>query len=551
MARKKRIGTTGPARVADASPAPVSGRSNAFLQRLERALESRRAHWAVPLVVALLAFTLSAWTFDAKLSLSGDNTEFITLARSLAQGEGLTYVNQPQPRPATKYPFGFPLMLAPLAADETERAAPAMDWIAMKWLVVCLFAVSMAAVHMWLRVLLGAVPAAIGAALCATNPLLVEYSHQVMSEIPYVLFSALSLLALARAWPESGQSGSIKWSLLGFATIMWAYHVRSFGIVLVAALILFLLQRRNWRQALIVSAASAAAALPWILRNRAVGGGGFYIKQLFQVNPYQPELGYLDTAGFLSRLGDHVLWNLGQEIPAALVPHLAAGQAPQRLVAVALVGIGIYALVLCLRRRRFLLPVAYTALSLGLVFAWPWVDKRFLLPLVPLFVFFLLYAGCQLLERIPAAIGPPVVVAVLVLVLAANAAGLAQLRSASQAPHPPWWHNYYEAGLWLRNHGDPGQIVACRKPFWMHVVSGLPTIVYPFKAPAEAVETMHKRKVAYVVVDQLGFPQTQRFLVPAIGEHRQRFRGLWHAPSPDTYVLSFDALTREPAHPPE
>ena len=40
-----------------------------------------------PVAVALVAFSLSAWTFDTKLSLTGDNTEFITLARSLAQGE--------------------------------------------------------------------------------------------------------------------------------------------------------------------------------------------------------------------------------------------------------------------------------------------------------------------------------------------------------------------------------------------------------------------------------------------------------------------------------
>ena len=72
------------------------------------------SRWAIPLAVAVVALLIGVWTFDEKLSLSGDNTEFVTLARSMANGEGLTYTNLPEPRVATKYPFGFPLLLAPV-----------------------------------------------------------------------------------------------------------------------------------------------------------------------------------------------------------------------------------------------------------------------------------------------------------------------------------------------------------------------------------------------------------------------------------------------------
>ncbi len=64
----------------------------------------------------VVALALSAWTFDPKLSLSGDNAEFITLARSVAAGHGLKYINDPTRPVSSKYPFGLPLMLAPLAA---------------------------------------------------------------------------------------------------------------------------------------------------------------------------------------------------------------------------------------------------------------------------------------------------------------------------------------------------------------------------------------------------------------------------------------------------
>ncbi len=503
-----------------------------------------------PVAVALVAFSLSAWAFDTKLSLTGDNTEFITLARSLAQGDGLSYINQPDPRPATKYPFGFPLMLAPLAAVETGSGHPVTDWIAMKWLVVCLFAAGMALVYLWLRELLGAVAASTGALLCLTNPLLLDYSHQVMSEIPYLLFAMFGLLALARGWPDSASPGINAWSVPGFVSMMWAYHIRSFGVVLIAALLL-LVMRRNWRQVAIVVMASVAMALPWMLRNRSVSGGGFYVKQLFQVNPYQPEQGYLDVVGFLTRLSYHVVWNLFERLPAAFVRNLEPDHPLSRLVAIALVGAGIYAIVQCVRGRRFLLPVAYTVLSMGLIFAWPWVDERFLLPLIPLFVFLVLYTSRMLLQRAPGTTTTMAAAVILVLVLGSNAAALVDLRERGQAEYVPRWHNYFNAGLWLRSNGEAGQIVACRKPFWMNVVSGLPTVVYPFKPPHEVVDTMQQRNVAYVVVDQLGFSSTPRFLVPAIREHSKRFRALWHAPAPDTYVLAFGSVTQEPERPPE
>ncbi len=85
-----------------------------FGERVQAFAASAQGRYGIPLAILLVTLLMGAWTFDSKLSLSGDNTEFISLARSLAQGEGLSHINSPDPQPATKYPFAFPLMLAPL-----------------------------------------------------------------------------------------------------------------------------------------------------------------------------------------------------------------------------------------------------------------------------------------------------------------------------------------------------------------------------------------------------------------------------------------------------
>ena len=155
--------------------------------------ESSQGRFALPAIVAVLTLLVGVWTFDAKLSLSGDNTEFITLARSMAAGEGLLHINSPDPQPATKYPFGLPLLLAPM-----QWLFPG-DWVPMKAWVLVIFALGMGALYQLAKERVGAGPALAVVVLRLTagksylthgpdglvfGPLLLHYSHQIMSEAP-------------------------------------------------------------------------------------------------------------------------------------------------------------------------------------------------------------------------------------------------------------------------------------------------------------------------------------------------------------------------------
>ena len=95
-----------------AKPPISSSTEGTPLARFYHYADGSRGRLILPALVAISTLFLGIWTFDPKLSLSGDNTEFIILARSLAQGEGLVHINSPDPQPATKYPFGLPLLLA-------------------------------------------------------------------------------------------------------------------------------------------------------------------------------------------------------------------------------------------------------------------------------------------------------------------------------------------------------------------------------------------------------------------------------------------------------
>jgi len=90
-------------------------------------------------LVFLSALVLAYLMFNPLLSLSGDNAEFIILARSIEAGEGMTYTHLPVPRPSTKYPPILPYLLSPVSHSIT----------AMKMVIGAFYVLGMVFCWLW------------------------------------------------------------------------------------------------------------------------------------------------------------------------------------------------------------------------------------------------------------------------------------------------------------------------------------------------------------------------------------------------------------------
>ena len=518
--------------------------------RSETDRHARRAsHYGIPLLVMAASLCLGLWTFDSKLSLSGDNAEYIILARSLAQGEGLSYIHSPEPRAATKSPFGLPLLLAPLAWAFPDDCVP------MKALVLALFSLGMGVLYQLARERMGVWPALVVVALSlmagksylthdasgvAFGPLLLHFAHQVTSEIPYLTFSLLALWLVDRGVRREGirRNG---WLLGGMACTIWAFHIRTAGIALVAAVAAWLFLRRDVRRGLLFVGAAFVCWLPWMLRNQAAGGSGVYIKQLLMVNPYHPEQGWLDLPGLLERF----LGNVDRYLrgwPELLVPSFGGTDTLLHPAPLLLIVLAAAVTVLCIRRGEHLL-LLYAAFLMGMVLLWFWPGERFLVPVVPVVVLLGVWTVLQVHDRL-AAMGEAANIAGRLLVwgclaawLIAHAGGVTRLVDYADGGYPPNWQRYYEAGEWLEANTPEEAIVACRKGFWMHVVSGRRVVGFPFDEPAAVLAHMEREGVDYVVVESLGYRQTREYLVPTIHEYEDRFRMLWYDQDVPTCVM--------------
>ena len=479
-------------------------------------------------VLGLAGLLMGLLLFDANLSLTGDNAQFINLGRSLAGGHGLVETIEGEPNPHTKYPFGFPLFLAVV-----HILFPG-DLVALKGLVILFYAASIPLVYLVVRRSASAAMAFGVSALCLVSPPLLDYSHQVMSEIPYLAFSLLALLLLQRAQ----ESKSLSALALAAIAAMAAYYVRSAGIVLIGAGIVFFLLHKRWREAGLVAAGSFLLALPWHLRN-AVHGGSPYIDLLLRINPYRPDEGHLTFEALVERIAVNLeLYGLFI-VPDILLPGLAGGN---HFIGLACSGLVLYALVAGLAKRQ--LPAVYLACYLGLFILWPvvWTDTRFLVPAIPILFFAMLTSSAELLQRAVRWIGvksPQPGMALLFLVpFAANVLATRDL-AGRIGELPASYGNYFAAAEWIRDNTDTQAMVSCRKPYLMNAISHRKAAGYVWKGPDEVLADFDKKGIDIVVVDQLGFRSTPEFLVPAVNAHMNRFDIVHVVPDPDTYILEF------------
>lgn len=500
------------------APKTTPKRSKIALEQLET------TPWFLP-VLGVLGLLMGFLLFDSNLSLSGDNAQFINLGRSLAAGVGFAETLGDTPTPHTKYPFGFPLLLAIV-----DTIIP-NSLIALKGLVVLLYAISLPLIYKLIRHYAEPSVSLCVTLLCLVSTPLLNFSHQVMSEIPFLPFSLLALILLQRAH----ENESTKTLLFAILAIIAAYYIRSAGIVLVGTGIIFFALHQKWKEAGIIAGGSLLLALPWQIRNRALGGND-YINQLFSVNPYNSDEGLLTLGTFIERLiANAQIYGL-YRIPEVFVPSVATE--PHFILGLIFTGLVLYTVITGIQKRQ--LPAIFLICYVGLYMLWPqvWSDIRFLIPAIPILFYAFLIGISNLVQKFNASATPKTIAIIFLIVLASNSVATHELHQRN-GQFPPNWKNYFEAGEWIKNNTDPNVRISCRKAFLIHAITNRKTGGYLFESPDAIIADFEKRNIDIVILDQLGFSSTPQYLFPAINTNLNRFDVIHIVRNPDTYILRF------------
>jgi hypothetical protein len=448
-----------------------------------------------------LHLVLAALVFEPSPHHGGDNGVYVTLARSLLEHGTYSNLHEPGSPPHTQYPPGFPLLLA------GALLIGLTSWVQLKLVIITLSAVAVAASFLWIR-RRGRPALAIGVALLlAISPAVLEQSHWVLSDTPFWAFTMLAIWAYERMPAEQRTR-----FLAALALTLVAYFMRSAGLPLVLAAGIFLVRRRHWREAAALALAIGVPALLWWLRARSLGGVD-YVNQFWHVNPYAPELGTIGVRDFLERIASNV-----QRYTMRHTPMLLAGSTGPLPVVLSLgvLVFGIFGWLGNLRRAR--VAEWFTPLYLGLILIWPavWSGERFLLPALPLLLFYAGDAFVRLARWIRPgtgfAAGAAVAGTIVLFAMPALARDIQHGTTCSneyRAGHryacmPRDWVDFYGVAEWAREHLPADAVVVSRKPSLFYLASGLPGGYYPLSdEPHELFGVARRLGARYVVLDRM------------------------------------------------
>ncbi|MCB9899413.1 MAG: hypothetical protein H6825_15510 [Planctomycetes bacterium] len=340
-------------------------------------------------VAALTVFVPDAWHHSV------DSAIYILTSRSLAAGEGLTYLG----RPFFVRPPGLPFLLQPFAAEP-------VDFHALALLVQGFAVLSFATVALAMRRVHRPALALLVAFLYAANTLTVEAFGEVLAEFP---FTALFFLGLWLASPcRDGRQPRLPRALLGALFLAASCYFRTVGVIVIPGLVLVDLFRRDGRrwQGLLLAGVVALAVAPWIVHGQRASAESerpstqllmySYSTAMFHTDPRDPDSPVVDLDGWIKRLQDNAM-TVGDALSHAF---FATPSGRDKVIEPTLSGYTALALTaLCalyaLVTRRSLLDWYLAAYGVIVLTYFTFVD-RLLVPAMPLVLSAIVYTVTRL-----------------------------------------------------------------------------------------------------------------------------------------------------------
>jgi hypothetical protein len=352
---------------------------------------------AVLVIIIAASAILCTLRFDSfQVGRFVDDAHYVILAQSLASNQGYRLINFPSAPTERAFAPGWPVLLSQLAAVfpgnyQVLKLLALFFWLAAIPLIYALFFNRLKSPYLEILV-----------AIIAISPALISFTGKVMSEMPYLFFSLLTLY-LFDSWNRSQNKSKI-WLLIAcpFAA-SYAFYIRSAGISLLLAIPVCLLVWRRFKQAgvVIVLLGLALASLQWISSRN----GSFLISP-----HYENQISVAVSATKIAQAGTNAQSYLSGKISTSLVPifnEVLPRSNRHGLVILAILTNAIILLFILLGAaisRPPLLEGIYLVLYLIIITFWTpnsaGGQSRFLVPILPFLYLYLMQGIFWSSERI-------------------------------------------------------------------------------------------------------------------------------------------------------
>jgi hypothetical protein len=314
-----------------------------------------------------------AWyVLQAKSILDGTTDEFMQTS-AFTNDESTTYVGP------LAYPWGYPLILTP------AYALKGINPLALKIPALFFFAGFLVCLFLLFRDRLTQAESLLLVSLFAFNPLLLQFLDQILSDIPFLFFSTLSLWLITRKGPRSIQRNILIGISVFLVTFLRATGILLLGCYLSVEFVRLLTSHRNWngvRQVILGSLTVCVSfAFFWVLNALLFPSGGeSYLGQYAGLSP-ETVKGMLAAYfyAYASFFGEAAGWRYLYYV----------------LVMFFLIGAWKY-------WKEELFFILFFGIWMIVHIAYPyWQGPRYIFPLLPIFIYFTFQGMKFIAQRLP------------------------------------------------------------------------------------------------------------------------------------------------------
>jgi 4-amino-4-deoxy-L-arabinose transferase-like glycosyltransferase len=344
-------------------------------------LSSRKKVYIFLATAVLLVAVFYAATLNDKIPVNYDNGSYVVLAESLAQGKGYVAGHYPTPYPHTLHPFLFPVILAGV------YTLAGMNVLAFKAVSVVLAIAALVLFILLFKERIHAPFLAWAVLIWGLNPHFVDYSHQILSDVPFIAAVLASLIFVERYRREEN---AVSLSLaLCIILLTCTFYFRIVGGLLLASSALYIaLEGRNRRafvKSLVLFIPCALLMSLFFLRNRLLVNVPGNERVFFLKDPFNPEAGFIGLSDLFQRVADNFSTHLGSFSLWVVGNDIFTRNAGFILISL-VIALGF---IFYLLRERRAAEYFFIIYFIAILF-WVTSDKRYVLPLLPLCILYFL-----------------------------------------------------------------------------------------------------------------------------------------------------------------
>ena len=215
--------------------------------------------------VCFLFFLMGLPSLNQMIVYTPDSARYFVWANSLARFEGFKDDTNPEP---SRYLVHAPLYSIILAPVELlfPRSVVAAKVVTLVIGFTCIFAF-----YLWIKKRAGEMSALLAAIFLAMNPLMIFYSTQILSDIPFAFVLILFFMLAEKTIKENNLSKRTAYSFI--AVIGAGVFMRDVGLTLLITACVLLLGNKQYRKAALICIIPFLLYLAWFVRNEIIIAG--------------------------------------------------------------------------------------------------------------------------------------------------------------------------------------------------------------------------------------------------------------------------------------